>query len=196
MSSIDADEETGMRNTSSNWTRACHRNGVRAAAGWFSWAAVGGVLPSTQILPVEQEQFFFLGHNFCWYDDGWQGPGWYWCNSPGTPGTAGVAAMAGTAGTEAHIADRGACRSRHGVRAPVVMRHCCAPASNRRIRPRVWRFTPPTKSSARPNQRRRFHRRRCLPWRYAHMARVRSWRRGQDLSARRQMLNRGLVIST
>jgi hypothetical protein len=43
-------------------------------------AAMGGALPSTQILPVEQAQFFFLGHNFCWYDDGWQGPGWYWCN--------------------------------------------------------------------------------------------------------------------
>jgi hypothetical protein len=43
-------------------------------------AAMGGALPSTQILPVENAQFFFLGHNFCWYDDGWQGPGWYWCN--------------------------------------------------------------------------------------------------------------------
>jgi hypothetical protein len=43
-------------------------------------AAMGGVLPSTQVLPVERAQFFFLGHNFCWYDDGWQGPGWYWCN--------------------------------------------------------------------------------------------------------------------
>ncbi len=43
-------------------------------------AAMGGALPSTQVLPVEQAQFFFLGHNFCWYDDGWQGPGWYWCD--------------------------------------------------------------------------------------------------------------------
>ena len=42
-------------------------------------AAMGGALPSTQILPVENAQFFFLGHNFCWYDGGWQGPGWYWC---------------------------------------------------------------------------------------------------------------------
>ncbi|MGA3302855.1 MAG: hypothetical protein ABSC72_06150 [Methylovirgula sp.] len=23
--------------------------------------------------------FFFGGHNYCWYPDGWQGPGWYWC---------------------------------------------------------------------------------------------------------------------
>jgi hypothetical protein len=43
-------------------------------------AAMGGALPSTQVLPIEQAQFFFLGHNFCWYEDGWQGPGWYWCN--------------------------------------------------------------------------------------------------------------------
>jgi hypothetical protein len=43
-------------------------------------AAIGAALPSTQILPVETAQFFYLGHNFCWYDDGWQGPGWYWCD--------------------------------------------------------------------------------------------------------------------
>jgi len=42
-------------------------------------AAMGGALPSTQILPIENAQFFYLGHNFCWYDGGWQGPGWYWC---------------------------------------------------------------------------------------------------------------------
>jgi len=42
-------------------------------------AAMSGALPSTQILPLEDAQFFFLGHNFCWYDGGWQGPGWYWC---------------------------------------------------------------------------------------------------------------------
>lgn len=23
--------------------------------------------------------FFFGGHNYCWYPDGWHGPGWYWC---------------------------------------------------------------------------------------------------------------------
>lgn len=23
--------------------------------------------------------FFFGGHDHCWYDDGWRGPGWYWC---------------------------------------------------------------------------------------------------------------------
>ena len=28
---------------------------------------------------IEQAQFFFGGRNYCWYDDGWQGPGYYWC---------------------------------------------------------------------------------------------------------------------
>ena len=22
---------------------------------------------------------FFGGHDWCWYDDGWRGDGWYWC---------------------------------------------------------------------------------------------------------------------
>src|ERR1051326_462214 len=24
-------------------------------------------------------QFIWSGHRYCWYDDAWQGPGWYWC---------------------------------------------------------------------------------------------------------------------
>src|ERR1700683_3884526 len=32
-----------------------------------------------QVLPVEKAQFFFGGRNYCWYDNGWQGPGLYWC---------------------------------------------------------------------------------------------------------------------
>jgi hypothetical protein len=31
------------------------------------------------VAPVENAQFFFGGNNYCWYDSGWQGPGWYWC---------------------------------------------------------------------------------------------------------------------
>ena len=38
-------------------------------------ANVGGAL----IAQVEDAQFFFGGQNYCWYDDGWRGPGWYWC---------------------------------------------------------------------------------------------------------------------
>jgi hypothetical protein len=53
--------------------------GFTLPLGGSAEAAMGGALPSTQILPVEQAQFFFEGQNYCWYDDGWQGPGWYWC---------------------------------------------------------------------------------------------------------------------
>jgi hypothetical protein len=35
--------------------------------------------PSDQFIPIEQAQFVFNGRPYCWYDDGWQGPGWYWC---------------------------------------------------------------------------------------------------------------------
>ena len=28
---------------------------------------------------VENTQFVFGGRRYCWYDGGWQGPGWYWC---------------------------------------------------------------------------------------------------------------------
>ena len=25
------------------------------------------------------QAYYFGGRQYCWYDDGWQGPGWYWC---------------------------------------------------------------------------------------------------------------------
>jgi hypothetical protein len=28
---------------------------------------------------AENAQFIWSGHRYCWYDDAWQGPGWYWC---------------------------------------------------------------------------------------------------------------------
>jgi hypothetical protein len=28
---------------------------------------------------VEKAQFVWGGRNYCWYDTGWRGPGWYWC---------------------------------------------------------------------------------------------------------------------
>ena len=53
--------------------------------------ALPGVVGQANALPVdrfmataipsdlEQAQFFFGGQNYCWYDDGWHGPGFYWC---------------------------------------------------------------------------------------------------------------------
>jgi hypothetical protein len=35
---------------------------------------------------TEPVQFFFGGRNYCWYEDGWQGPGWYWCGYAYRPG--------------------------------------------------------------------------------------------------------------
>jgi hypothetical protein len=47
-------------------------------------AAIGdGVLgargPLTSATQIENAQFIFGGRNYCWYENGWQGPGWYWC---------------------------------------------------------------------------------------------------------------------
>src|SRR5580692_11479024 len=49
--------------------------------------ALGGAnaLPVSHFMPtalpsdVEQAQFVFGGQNYCWYDNGWRGPGFYWC---------------------------------------------------------------------------------------------------------------------
>jgi hypothetical protein len=30
---------------------------------------------------AEAEYYWFEGHRYCWYDDGWRGLGWYWCGS-------------------------------------------------------------------------------------------------------------------
>ena len=60
---------------------------LAAAVAWplaeTAEAAIGdGVAAShiaSQLLPVEKAQFFFGGRQYCWYDDGWRGPGFYWC---------------------------------------------------------------------------------------------------------------------
>jgi hypothetical protein len=28
---------------------------------------------------LQDAQYFYSGRNYCWYDDGWNGPGYYWC---------------------------------------------------------------------------------------------------------------------
>jgi hypothetical protein len=40
---------------------------------------VSANIGQARIAPVDNVQFFFGGQNYCWYDSGWQGPGWYWC---------------------------------------------------------------------------------------------------------------------
>ena len=51
-----------------------------AGAGSLSVAAApaGGASRAPASL-VEQAQFFWNDHQYCFYEDGWRGPGWYMC---------------------------------------------------------------------------------------------------------------------
>jgi hypothetical protein len=52
--------------------------GTRAEAGPLP--GFGGLSAASDAVAItENVQFIFGGRNYCWYDDGWQGPGWYWC---------------------------------------------------------------------------------------------------------------------
>ena len=54
------------------------------AAPMVAPGAIRGAADSLNM--VERAQFIWLGHNYCWYDDGWNGPGWYWCGQYLTSG--------------------------------------------------------------------------------------------------------------
>jgi hypothetical protein len=49
--------------------------GLTAHAAPF--ARIDGALQSQSM--VEQVQYRWAGREYCFYDDGWHGPGWYWC---------------------------------------------------------------------------------------------------------------------
>jgi apolipoprotein N-acyltransferase len=55
------------------------------AASPFAASAQAGLSDSAlaplrdQLLPLETAQFIYNGRQYCWYEDGWRGPGWYWC---------------------------------------------------------------------------------------------------------------------
>ena len=66
------------------------RHWIYAAATTISLTLLGAVgqanaMPVDRFVPtaiasdMEQAQFIFGGRNYCWYDDGWRGPGFYWC---------------------------------------------------------------------------------------------------------------------
>jgi hypothetical protein len=43
-------------------------------------AAIAIVASSTSFnTAAKAEDFVYQGHKHCWYDNGWKGPGWYWC---------------------------------------------------------------------------------------------------------------------
>jgi hypothetical protein len=51
-----------------------------AGVGAAPIVAPGAIRAATDsVNMVESVQFIWLGRNYCWYDDGWNGPGWYWC---------------------------------------------------------------------------------------------------------------------
>ncbi len=53
---------------------------IGASAGAAPMGAPGAVRAAADTLNViEDVQFIWAGRNYCWYDDGWNGPGWYWC---------------------------------------------------------------------------------------------------------------------
>ena len=38
-----------------------------------------GPPPSVELAQFGLGGFLFGGRQYCWYDAGWRGPGWYWC---------------------------------------------------------------------------------------------------------------------
>ena len=38
-----------------------------------------GIYSPSEPVALEKAQWFFGGQNYCWYVDGWRGPGFYWC---------------------------------------------------------------------------------------------------------------------
>jgi len=40
-------------------------------------SAIRGAIDSLSV--VDNVQYYYGGRQYCWYDVGWQGPGFYWC---------------------------------------------------------------------------------------------------------------------
>src|ERR1700736_525013 len=73
-----------------------HRLGLILAAA-TALTAGGAITGAAQALPLvapdlmretasrvdavqNVQVFYWHRHRYCWYDDGWNGPGWYWCS--------------------------------------------------------------------------------------------------------------------
>ena len=57
---------------------------IAASSADSAQAAIGeGLLPAHQqfgdMTSVSRVQFVYGGYNYCWYPNGWRGPGFYWC---------------------------------------------------------------------------------------------------------------------
>src|ERR1700754_1134280 len=52
---------------------------LRGAAGQANAVPINPIGPAAIPSDIEQAQFIFGGRNYCWYDNGWRGAGFYWC---------------------------------------------------------------------------------------------------------------------
>ncbi|MFZ0206964.1 MAG: hypothetical protein WAL59_12750, partial [Roseiarcus sp.] len=48
--------------------------------------ALAGRTPLIDNALIERVQYAYGGQNYCYYETGWRGPGWYWCGHAGTYG--------------------------------------------------------------------------------------------------------------
>jgi len=53
--------------------------GLTAGSAYATPVTPPDVLGTGRLAGVEDAQFFFGGQNYCFYPDGWHGPGFYWC---------------------------------------------------------------------------------------------------------------------
>jgi hypothetical protein len=49
---------------------------AEASIGVGAFAAPAALVETS---PIEEAQFVWGGHNYCWYASAWRGPGWYRC---------------------------------------------------------------------------------------------------------------------
>ena len=101
-----------------------------AADAAMAYGGIGGDVLQHQFAPVEKAQFLFGGRNYCWYDGGWQGPGWYWCgyawrSGLGWGGGYGWHGWRGGRPGGAHVGGRyGGATQRRGARAVCTWAAC------------------------------------------------------------------------
>ena len=53
--------------------------GGSAEAAAAPYLNLKSVAASDSGLPIEEAQYYWGGRSYCWYPNGWRGPGWYWC---------------------------------------------------------------------------------------------------------------------
>jgi len=69
---------------------------IASQAAPISHSGIASAVQSQSV--VEQVAFRWAGREYCFYDDGWRGPGWYWCGYRLRSGLGWAGRPAGTAG--------------------------------------------------------------------------------------------------